>query len=83
MKSIPLPQKIGSYSSLICLPLWLATSGVAQTLTHRYSFADPTTSTTFHDSVGGSTWDGSVVGTALLDGSSLQLDGFGEWLAFY
>lgn len=65
--------------SLICLPLLLATPGVAQTLTHRYSFSDPVSNTTFHDSVGGSSWDGSLIGSATLDGSSLQLDGFGGW----
>ena len=47
----------------------------AQTLTHRYSFNDPAGNSTFSDSVGGAT--GSLVGSAALDGSQLQLDGVG------
>jgi hypothetical protein len=77
MKS--LPQRLVACSSIACLAALLATSGGAQTLTHRYSFNDSTTGTTFHDSVGGFTWDGSLIGTASLDGSSMQLDGFGGW----
>src|SRR5436305_1137971 len=77
MKS--LPQMLKTCSPLICLTLLFATSGSAQTLTHRYSFSDATNSTAFHDSVGGLAWDGSLVGTAALDGSRLQLDGFGGW----
>jgi hypothetical protein len=46
-------------------------------LTHRYSFNDSTTNTTVSDSVGGMTWDGTLQGTASLDGSMLQLDGGG------
>ncbi len=77
MKS--LPSRLVVYSSLISLPLLFASSGVTQTLKHRYSFSDPPSSTNFVDSVGGSIWNGSLVGSATLDGSSLQLDGFGGW----
>jgi hypothetical protein len=49
----------------------------AQTLTHRYSFGDTVGSATFSDSVGGPAWAGTLVGTATLDGSSMQLDGSG------
>src|SRR3954468_9214738 len=57
--------------------LGLAPGAIAQTLTHRYSFNDAPSSTTFTDSVGGAAWNGSLVGTAALDGSALQLDGTG------
>src|SRR5262249_27103847 len=49
----------------------------AQTLTHRYSFNDTAGSPTARDSVGGTTWNGTLQGTASLDGSMLQLDGGG------
>src|SRR5204862_6422765 len=74
-----IPRTPLTHSLLICLPLLVASPVLAQTLTHRYSFSDSTTSTNFHDSVGGSSWDGSLIGTAALDGSRLQLDGFGGW----
>jgi hypothetical protein len=48
------------------------------TLTHRYSFNDTPGNPTFADSVGGVNWTGTNVGTAVLDGSQLQLDG-GGW----
>ncbi len=58
------------------LLLGVAPSSIAQTnLSHRYSFSDSAGSATFADSVGGA--NGSLVGTASLDGSSLQLDGIG------
>jgi hypothetical protein len=47
------------------------------TLVHRYNFNDPAGSSTFADSVGGSAWNGTLQGTASLDGSMLQLDGLG------
>ncbi len=53
----------------------LPTSDFPATLVHRYSFQDTAGSTTFADSVGGSAWDGTLQGSAALDGSSLQLDG--------
>ncbi|HOY58894.1 MAG TPA: hypothetical protein PK640_12265 [Verrucomicrobiota bacterium] len=56
-----------------------AASVSAQTLTHRYSFSDPVGSWTFSDSVGGAAWTGDLLGTAYLDGSSLQLDGYGSF----
>jgi len=55
----------------------IAPAGSAQTLTHRYSFNDLVGSTSFADSVGGASWNGTLQGTASLDGSSLQLDGLG------
>ncbi len=48
-----------------------------QTLVHRYSFNDSTNNTTFSDSVGGASWNGTLVGSAVLDGSQMQLDGVG------
>ncbi len=53
----------------------LPTSDFPATLVHRYSFQDTAGSTTFADSVGGPAWDGTLQGSAALDGSSLQLDG--------
>jgi hypothetical protein len=44
------------------------------TLAHRYSFSE-TSGTTIADSVGGSTWDGTIYGGATLDGTQLTLDG--------
>src|SRR5689334_16632955 len=64
-------------AAFVSLLLFTSTELRAQTLTHRYSFNDPTISTTVADSVGGTTWDGTLQGTASLDGSMLQLDGFG------
>jgi hypothetical protein len=60
-----------------CLLIFTCAELGAQTLTHRYSFNDSTNSTTVADSVGGTTWDGALQGSAALDGSMLQLDGFG------
>lgn len=69
--------------TLMVLFLGLVTAAKAQTLTHRYSFNDPAGSQTFADSVGGASWAGTLVdsgtGTAYLDGSSLQLDGGGDY----
>ncbi len=62
---------------LTVLVMGIAPAGSAQTLTHRYSFSDPVGSTSFADSVGGASWNGTLQGTASLDGSSLQLDGAG------
>ena len=45
------------------------------TLTHRYSFNDTLGNPTFVDSVGGANWTGTNIGSAVLDGSQLQLDG--------
>lgn len=57
-----------------------ALSGSAQTtMAHRYSFNETAGSVTFADSVGGSSWAGSLVGNASLDGSMLQLDGLGSF----
>jgi hypothetical protein len=63
----------------VCLLLSTSTKLGAQTLTHRYSFNDTVGSTNAIDSVGGSTWNGTLLGTASFDGSSLQLDG-GGWV---
>ena len=58
----------------------LATVAIAQpTLVHRYSFNDTSGSTTFTDSVGGANWAGTLQGSAVLDGSMLQLDGQGSF----
>ncbi len=62
---------------LTVLVMGIAPAGSAQTLTHRYSFNDLVGSTSFADSVGGASWNGTLQGTASLDGSSLQLDGLG------
>src|SRR6516162_2080699 len=66
-----------SHVSLVAgfLSLLLATSIHAQTLIHRYSFNDVNGIPS--DSVGGATWNGTLQGTASLDGSMLQLDGGG------
>jgi hypothetical protein len=53
----------------------LPASDSPATLVHRYSFHDAAGSSVFSDSVGGSTWDGTLNGSATLTGSSLQLDG--------
>jgi hypothetical protein len=45
------------------------------TLIHRYSFQDQAGSSTFADSIGGPTWEGTLVGNAMLTGSALSLDG--------
>jgi Immunoglobulin I-set domain len=66
----------GSVTSAVPATLTvLPASDFPATLVHRYSFQDTAGSTTFADSVGGSTWDGTLQGSAALDGSSLQLDG--------
>jgi len=49
----------------------------AQTMQHRYSFSDTAGSSTFVDSVGTAT--GTLINTAALDGSQLQLDGLGSY----
>ncbi len=56
-----------------------ASVGSAQTLMHRYSFNDPADSGTFADSVGGASFMGVVMNApdAWLDGSQLQMYGFG------
>ncbi len=64
---------------LTCLFLSTTSQLFAQTLTHRYSFNDSAGSPTASDSVGGPTWDGTLLGSASLDGSRLQLDG-GGWV---
>lgn len=65
-------------ASLAALLLAVASTGRAQTLVHRYSFNDTAGNTNFVDSVGGPSWAGTLLGTAALDGSQLQLDG-GGW----
>jgi len=68
---------------LIGLFCALAASSIpAQNLVHRYSFQDQAGSSTFADSVGGSIWNGMLVangGNPMLTGSSLQLDGDGDF----
>ncbi|HWQ93524.1 MAG TPA: LamG-like jellyroll fold domain-containing protein, partial [Clostridia bacterium] len=76
MRRKPLTQ-LGIASALALLVC--ANQGVGQTLTHRYSFNDTAGSLSFVDSVGGASWNGSLVGAANLDGTSLQLDGFGSF----
>jgi hypothetical protein len=53
----------------------LPTSDFPATLVHRYSFQDTAGSLTCADSVGGPDWNGTLMGSAVLTGSSLQLDG--------
>src|ERR1043166_250640 len=67
-------------ASAAALVLFSATTSRSETLTHRYSFNDPAGSTNFADSVGGPSWNGTLVNTATLDGSQMQLDG-GGWAA--
>jgi Concanavalin A-like lectin/glucanases superfamily len=64
---------------LAALMMGVPPGACAQTLTHRYSFNDPPANTTFADSVGSSTWDGTLQGGAVLNGNSLVLDGLGSW----
>jgi hypothetical protein len=64
-------------AGFMSLLLFTPTEMRAQTLTHRYRFNDSSGSPTASDSVGGTTWDGTLQGTAFLDGSMLQLDGGG------
>ena len=71
-----LPPKVTFYAGITSLLLTVASVGHSQTLTHRYSFNDPTT---VIDSVGGANWNGTLLGSATLDGSNLQLDG-GGWV---
>ena len=54
-------------------------TGNSQTLVHRYSFSDTAGNSTFADSIGGVNWTGTNIGSAFLDGSQLQLDGFTAW----
>jgi hypothetical protein len=53
----------------------VAVQVVPATLTHRFSFNDPTNSPTVVDSVGGTNWNGTLNGSATLDGTHLVLDG--------
>lgn len=69
---------------IVALSIGIATGARAQTLTHRYSFDDPAGSTNFVDSVGGTNWNGYLVdgfegGMPQLTGSSLELDGLGDY----
>ena len=50
-------------------------SDTPATLVHRYSFQDLAGSSSFVDSVGGPSWNGSLAGAAALTGSSLVLNG--------
>jgi hypothetical protein len=61
-----------SLAAGFCLLVFTSTELGAQTLTHRYSFNNDAS-----DSVGGSTWNGVLQGTAIVDSSMLQLDGGG------
>src|SRR5215471_16595889 len=74
-KQIPRAVIVGSVAALL---LAVASVSRAQTLVHRYRFNDTVGSGTFADSVGGAPWAGTLVGSATLDGSQLQLDG-GGW----
>src|SRR3954468_24182877 len=74
MRHLPFPRTSLCFAAVTVLAVG---SVRGQTLTHRYSFNDPTSNTTFSDSVGGSSYDGSVLGTAPLDGAQMQLDGAG------
>jgi len=60
----------------------LPRSDFPATLTHRYSFQDTPGSTTFADSVAGPGWEGTLQGSATLDGASLQLDGTMDCYAY-
>ena len=72
------PRSIRALAGFVAASALLTSAGLAQTsLVHRYSFNDPTTSTTIADSVGGASWAGTLQGSAALDGSQLQLDGNG------
>jgi hypothetical protein len=77
------PKRLSSLLSLTVLFVGFALGVNAQTLTHRYSFDDPAGSTNFADSVGGTNWDGTIEnpagGSPYLTGSSLQLDGEGDY----
>src|SRR5215475_9660198 len=64
-------------AGFVCLLLFTSLNLRAQTLTHRYRFNVTSGNPTASDSVGGSTWDGTLQGSAFLDGSMLQLDGGG------
>ncbi len=46
---------------------------------HRYSFNEAFGSPSFADSVGGGSWAGALAGAAYLDGTTLQLDGYGSF----
>ncbi|HEV2208889.1 MAG TPA: LamG-like jellyroll fold domain-containing protein [Verrucomicrobiae bacterium] len=61
----------------LLLPASQSTGFAQATLVHRYSFNDAPGSTNFVDSVGGAAWNGTLQGTAALDGTQLQLDGLG------
>src|ERR1700722_10097268 len=66
----------------VVLCVAFAISATAQTLVNRYSFTDTAGSPTFADSVGGSAWNGTLVpngGSPMLTGSSLVLDGAGDY----
>jgi hypothetical protein len=72
-----------SLISLTAILMGFALGASAQTLVHRYSFQDSAGSQTFADSVGGSAWNGTLNnqngGTPYLSGSSLELDGLGDF----
>jgi len=73
-KQIPLL----TLASAAALVLFSAATSRSQTLTHRYSFNDTAGSTSCSVSVGGASWNGTLINTATLDGSQMQLDG-GGW----
>ncbi len=77
------PIRFFTFLAITALVMRFGLGVNGQTLTHRYSFNDPPGSQTFADSVGGTNWNGTLVdngsGTASLDGSSLQLDGGGDY----
>lgn len=66
-----------SFSIIIASLAGFVPGAFAQTLAHRYSFNDTAGNPTFADAVGGASWDGTLIGSAVLDGSKLQLDGIG------
>ena len=68
-----------SLASITGLMLAFASVASAQTLIHRYSFNDAPPSTTVADSVAGPSWNGTLVGSATLTGSELQLNGIDGW----
>ncbi len=76
-------KPLSRLSLFTALCVGLATGANGQTLTHRYSFTDTAGSSTFADSVGGPTWAGTLNndngGNPMLTGSSLVLDGQGDF----
>ena len=57
-----------------------AVTVVPAALTHRYSFNDTPGGTNVADSVGGSAWNGTLNGTAMLDGTNVVLEGANSYV---